>query len=1591
MPAASLWTNPAGLYLLLLLAPLVALYVLRARRTRTIVASVWLFREARRDLTAARKLRRLVPATPLFIEALAVLALAFAAAGPSRRGSLGAGDAVAIVVDASESMGALDGGESRLERAKEAAKRLIRGSPGRNVLVVEAAKEPRAATGIEHDPDRLADVVDAIAPRAEGADLGAAILLAEERLAALPGRHRVAVVTDVNGSVPERTRSAVEVVRVGAPADNVAVTRLELRRTSDTSGRDRVDALVVVQSFGESATTRFVALSRRGAREPFASRRVALAPRERATVTLSFDVTDDATGAGVDAELSPSDALAADDAAFATVPPGPRLPVVVAGADDPWLVRALEADDGVELRRAPIPLPAGAVPRGALLVTIGACAASNGDVLVVAPPAGDCLGVHVGDEIEPRAVTSWSERDARLRFVSFDDVHVPTARRLDASRAASLVRAGDASVVADLGLPGRVGTLVGFDWQKSDWPLRASFVLFVRNVTELARADRARAFAGSARTGEMLRVAAPTEGSTFAVRGPRGELTARATFGTLLAAPPPVPGFYDVLADGHHVQTVAVNVEDFRESDLRSLPDSRVPGAAEGEARAQAGAPSPLAPYLAALALAACLAEAWWLSRRASPRTGAIARRSGVFAACLAVGSALAVYALAVVPHLRNAPLTFERPAWLLLGVAVLAGSFLFSGSGRRARGVEAALAAATLAAALAGAGAALRLGFDRLAVIVAVDRSRSVDLVPDASTKVDASIAAASKNMKARDQLAVVAFASEAALEEPLRGAAEPRSPQRAALSRDGTDLSAAIRRALSETPPDSAARIVLVTDGVATRGDTMAGAAAAALAGVPVDVLPLMQAPRPNVRVESLRAPARASEGESMDLRVVVRSSADTSGTLHLLLDGEELERSRVALHAGEDALFVRAHAPAAGLHRYAVQIVPDDAAADAVAEDDAETAFVRVVGRARAVVIEDDAGHAGPIRSALESAAFDVDVTTATRAPEDASELLSSDLVVLGDVPARDFSGDQLDQLGSYVEHLGGGVLLLGGKRAMGPGGYTETPVEKISPVSFELKNERRRARLAEVIAIDYSGSMAVTAGNHTKLELANEAAVRSAELLGAIDRLGVLHVDTTATWTVPLGPIADKAAIGRAVRAVGTGGGGIYVDRALETAYAALDREQVEQKHVLLFADGDDAEERSQAPALARAARARNITTSVVALGRGQDTGGLERLSREGEGRFYLVEDATRLPAVFAEETTIAAGSAFHEELFRPRPGISIPGTRGVDFSQAPALGGYVVTTAKPRAEVALFAPDGDPLLATWSAGSGHAGAFTSDYSEPWGTAFRAWPGAARLFGQLGRSLARGADDPTITVDAAVSAGALRIGASALGDDGGFDSHRSLTATVVGPDGFVRSARLEGTSPGSYEALVPLAHAGTYVAEVRDDVSGTSAGSAGAVLSASDELEPTGTDRALLERIAKLTGGKMRGTLDGVFADRPDSRRGFRSLSALLSALGAFFMLLSAALRRIPSLGLRLRFASASPRTEATTAPARPNEPPSPPAPPDTAQTEPASRDGAVVVEPVSAPEPSATAEAGAPNPPPTTAELLLSRRRRRNDR
>jgi hypothetical protein len=239
-----------------------------------------------------------------------------------------------------------------------------------------------------------------------------------------------------------------------------------------------------------------------------------------------------------------------------------------------------------------------------------------------------------------------------------------------------------------------------------------------------------------------------------------------------------------------------------------------------------------------------------------------------------ALGVAPLVYhGLVHAQFVRETYVRFNQPTALVVtGLGVLLVIWRLSKISRMARLRRGLLlmfsGLAMLLATLAAADPELGRPLDRMTILLLLDRSRSIDLVPGADQRIAAELKVAEKGMHDDDRIGTVVFGANAVTEDPPRPKSDLPPPQKLEVGRDGTDIEAAIRRALAELPSDTAARLVLVSDGVQTRGDSLAAAAAAVAADVPIDVVPLDQKTFPDVRIVSVRAPTRADEGSPIAL---------------------------------------------------------------------------------------------------------------------------------------------------------------------------------------------------------------------------------------------------------------------------------------------------------------------------------------------------------------------------------------------------------------------------------------------------------------------------------------------------------------------------------------------------------------------------------------------------------------------------------------------------------------------------------------------------------------------------------------------------
>jgi hypothetical protein len=165
----------------------------------------------------------------LLLRTLLIVALVLAAAGPtlSRRGVAGhAPSAHVLVVDTSPSSGVVVAGTARLGELRAAARRVLaRATPDDALWLLTADAVPRRG-----DRQTLVDQVDALPVSPRRMDLGAALGLAGEVLAAESRPGEIALLTDLQASAVSPADPAVPLL-VGRPEEpppaNVGIARLE--------------------------------------------------------------------------------------------------------------------------------------------------------------------------------------------------------------------------------------------------------------------------------------------------------------------------------------------------------------------------------------------------------------------------------------------------------------------------------------------------------------------------------------------------------------------------------------------------------------------------------------------------------------------------------------------------------------------------------------------------------------------------------------------------------------------------------------------------------------------------------------------------------------------------------------------------------------------------------------------------------------------------------------------------------------------------------------------------------------------------------------------------------------------------------------------------------------------------------------------------------------------------------------------------------------------------------------------------------------------------------------------------------------------
>jgi Ca-activated chloride channel family protein len=842
--------------------------------------------------------------------------------------------------------------------------------------------------------------------------------------------------------------------------------------------------------------------------------------------------------------------------------------------------------------------------------------------------------------------------------------------------------------------------------------------------------------------------------------------------------------------------------------------------------------------------------------------------------------------------------LLLESPAWLwLLACApylVFAAlrSVTDASPGRRVVQTAVRLLFVALAA-LVLAGPALRRAETAVSAVVLIDGSSSItDAQLADENRLAGALRAATSGRGASVRL--VGFGADP---EELVGAG---AAGRAARPGD-TDIGLALGLGLGLLDPTKVPRFLLLSDGRPTKGDALAAAERAAARGARIFFHQPAGAAGRDVAVLELAAPDEVRPHATFDLEIRLAATHTGTARLRLLRDGHPQDSPReVTLQPGVTALRWATRLEGTGINVYRAEIL--SATDNGRPENDAGLLAIAPRPKPRVLVVE-ARGAATSFARALAAEEFEM----ASRPPRAlGSDLASFDLLVLADVPRSALSPAQQEAIEAYLRD-GGGLLVGGGPESFGSGGYLGSRLAGLLPLRQDPTDERTEATLALALVIDRSGSM-----SGPKMDLTKDAARGTAQMLAPEDLISVVVFDSQAHAVVRLQPASNRQRILNDIAQI-RASGGTNILPGLREAFDELVAARARKKHIILLSDGQSPYE--GIPELIDDATSAHITVSAVGVGEGADQTLLQMIANRGGGRFYHTRDPASIPQIFTRETAEVSRSSIVEAPTRLRLSKKAEVLAGLTVESAPPLRGYTRTRARKEAEVLLSTNQGDPLLARWQVGLGQAAAWTSDLGSRWSGDLARWPSYGKLWAQIARGTMRRGAAHRFALQAQQSGDEVlaRIDTASADDQQLAGLNGRLQVIAVPAEGAVTRAPISlpmaEVAPGAYEAKVPVHGPGALLMEAhltRGDQP-IAEGRGRLSLPLARELLPAvegaGSGRALLEALARRTGGGPAQSVEAVLDAGRDSVGTQRSLRTPLMIFAILVFLADVALRRV----------------------------------------------------------------------------------------
>jgi hypothetical protein len=222
--------TPLAFALAILVPIIIAMYLLKLRRTEQVVSSTYLWQHMVRDVEANAPWQRLRRNLLLLLQLLFLILLIVVLARPFTWAEGSSGQAVILIFDTSASMAATDASPNRLETAKDQGRLLISNLPEEaRGTIIGAGENTQVLVSSSQDKRQLYQSLETLQIQPGSSDLTSALELASAIAARQPDAE-IVIYSDGNVDLPKRLgiKGKVRFMPIGESGDNQAISLISL-------------------------------------------------------------------------------------------------------------------------------------------------------------------------------------------------------------------------------------------------------------------------------------------------------------------------------------------------------------------------------------------------------------------------------------------------------------------------------------------------------------------------------------------------------------------------------------------------------------------------------------------------------------------------------------------------------------------------------------------------------------------------------------------------------------------------------------------------------------------------------------------------------------------------------------------------------------------------------------------------------------------------------------------------------------------------------------------------------------------------------------------------------------------------------------------------------------------------------------------------------------------------------------------------------------------------------------------------------------------------------------------------------------------